>query len=139
MLGVRIPPGLPCIMIKRIKNYIQNIILEWQKVTKPDAEQVRGSTIVVLIASAMLGAFIWLVDGSPANPEWIWPANIILIAIPIVVFVLSKESENRRIHITAIACVPLIVVLVGTYVLNLDEPLKGFGMSFLRELFLSGN
>ncbi|MYF99472.1 preprotein translocase subunit SecE [Candidatus Poribacteria bacterium] len=139
MLGVRIPPGLPCIMIKRIKNYIQNIMLEWQKVTKPDAEQVRGSTIVVLIASAMLGVFIWLVDGSPANPVWTWPANIVLIAIPIAVFVLGRDSDSRRLHITAIACVPLVVVLVSTYVLNLDEPLKGFGMSFLRELFLSGN
>ena len=126
-------------MIARFKNYIQNIILEWQKVSKPDADQVRGSTIVVLIASAMLGLFIWLVDGSPANPEWKWPANLILIAIPVAVFVLGKELENRRLYITAIACIPFIVVLFGTYVLNLDESLKGFGMSFLRELFLSGN
>ena len=114
-------------------------MLEWQKVTKPDAEQVRGSTIVVLIASAMLGIFIWLVDGSPANPVWKWPVNIVLIAIPILVFVLGRDSDSRRLHITAIACVPLVVVLVSPYVLNLDEPLRGFGMSFLRELFLSGN
>ena len=126
-------------MIARFKNYIQNIILEWQKVSKPDAEQVRGSTIVVLIASAMLGVFIWLVDGNPSRPVWNWPVNLILIAIPISVFVLGKGFENRRIHATAIACIPLIVILIGTYVLNLDESLKGFGMSFLRELFLSGN
>ena len=136
MLGVRIPPGLPCIiMIARIKNYIQNILLEWQKVSKPDAEQVRGSTIVVLIASAMLGVFIWLVDGSSAKPVWQWPANLILIIIPIAVFGLGKGLENRRLLATAISCVPLIVILFSTYVLKYDS-LSGFGMSFLRDLFL---
>ena len=137
MLGVRIPPGLPCIMIARIKNYIQNIILEWQKVSKPDAEQVRGSTIVVLTASGMLGLFLWLVDGSSGTPIWTWPMNLILIVIPLSVFILGKGLENRRIHWTAVACIPLIVVLISTYGLQLE--LRGFGMSFLRELFLSGN
>jgi preprotein translocase SecE subunit len=125
-------------MIARIKNYIQNIVLEWQKVSKPDAEQVRGSTIVVLIASGMLGLFLWLVDGSSVRPIWTWPVNLILIIIPLSVFVLGKGLEKRRIHITVIACIPLIVVLMSTYVLQLDT-LRGFGMSFLRELFLSGN
>ena len=124
-------------MIARIKNYIQNIILEWQKVSKPDAEQVRGSTIVVLVASGMLGLFLWLVDGSSGRPAWTWPMNLILIVIPISVFVLGKGLENRRIHWTAVACIPLIVILIGTYVLQVE--LRGFGMSFLRELFLSGN
>ena len=136
MLGVRIPPGLPFIMIARIKNYIQNILLEWQKVSKPDLEQVRGSTVVVLIASGMLGVFIWLVDGSSAQPEWQWPAELILVAIPIVVFLLSKGLENRRLFATAIACIPLLVVLVSQYVVQPEDPLKGFGMSFLRNLFL---
>jgi preprotein translocase SecE subunit len=136
MLGVRIPPGLPyIIMIARIKNYIQNILLEWQKVSKPDAEQVRGSTVVVLIASVMLGVFIWLVDGSSAKPTWQWPANLILIIIPTAVFGLGKSLENRRLLATAISCVPLIVILFSTYVLKNDF-LSGFGMSFLRDLFL---
>jgi preprotein translocase SecE subunit len=121
-------------MIARIKNYIQNILLEWQKVSKPDAEQVRGSTIVVLIASAMLGVFIWLVDGSSAKPTWQWPANLILIIIPIAVFGLGKNLENRRLLATAISCIPLIVILFSTYVLKNDS-LSGFGMSFLRDLF----
>ncbi len=136
MLGVRIPPGLPFIMIARIKNYIQNILLEWQKVSKPDMEQVRGSTVVVLIASGILGAFIWLVDGSSAQPTWQWPAELILVAIPIVVFFLGKGLENRRILATAIACIPLVVVLVSQYIIMPDDPLKGFGMSFLRNIFL---
>jgi preprotein translocase SecE subunit len=122
-------------MIARIKNYIQNILLEWQKVSKPDAEQVRGSTIVVLIASTMLGVFIWLVDGSSAKPIWQWPANLLLIIIPITVFGLGKNLENRRLLATAISCVPLIVILFSTYVLKNDF-LSGFGMSFLRDLFL---
>ena len=136
MLGVRIPPGLPFIMIARIKNYIQNILLEWQKVSKPDLEQVRGSTVVVLIASGILGVFIWLVDGSSAQPTWEWPAELILVAIPIVVFLLSKGLENRRLLATAIACIPLAVVLISQYIIIPDEQLKGFGMSFLRNLFL---
>ena len=136
MLGVRIPPGLPLIMIARIKNYVQNILLEWQKVTKPDLEQVRGSTVVVLIASGILGVFIWLVDGSSAQPTWKWPAELILIAIPIVVFFLGKGLENRRLFATAIACIPLAVVLISQYVVQPEESLTGFGMSFLRNIFL---
>ncbi len=123
-------------MIARIKNYIQNILLEWQKVSKPDMEQVRGSTVVVLIASAMLGVFLWLVDGSSARPVWDWPANLILIVIPLAVYFLGKDLENRRIHYTLIACIPLLVVLVSAYVIKPDETLSGFGMSFLRKLFL---
>ncbi|RKU29682.1 preprotein translocase subunit SecE [Candidatus Poribacteria bacterium] len=123
-------------MIARFKAYIQNIILEWQKVSKPDWEQVRGSTVVVLIASAMLGIFLWLVDGSSAQPVWKWPANIILVIIPAGVFFFGKGLEKRRIHYTAIACIPLVVVLITTYALNLNEPLSGWGMSFLRQLFL---
>ncbi|MCG9126749.1 preprotein translocase subunit SecE [Candidatus Poribacteria bacterium] len=104
--------------------------------SKPDWEQVRGSTVVVLIASGLLGLFIWLVDGSSAEPVWKWPANIILVIIPLGVFFLGKGMENRRIHFTAIACIPLVVVLITTYALNLNEPLSGWGMSFLRQLFL---
>ncbi|MDE0635822.1 MAG: preprotein translocase subunit SecE [Candidatus Poribacteria bacterium] len=123
-------------MIARIKNYIQNILLEWQKVSKPDMEQVRGSTVVVLIASAILGAFIWLVDGSSGQPTWQWPAELILVAIPIVVFFLSRDLENRRLLTTAIACIPLVVVLVSQYIIQPEDPLTGFGMSFLRNIFL---
>jgi preprotein translocase SecE subunit len=123
-------------MIARIKNYIQNIILEWQKVSKPDLDQVRGSTIVVLIASAMLGVFIWLVDGNTGSPIWDWPVNLVLVAIPIAVFVLSKGLENRRLLATAVACIPIVVVLISQYIFKPDDPLKGFGMSFLRNIFL---
>ena len=122
-------------MIAKIKTYIQNIILEWQKVSKPDWEQVRGSTIVVLIASAMLGVFIWLVDGNTASPIWDWPTELFLVLIPIGVFFLGKGLENRRLLATGIALLPLVVVLVNNYLLN-QKGLEGFGMSFLRNIFL---
>lgn len=122
-------------MIAKIKTYIQNILLEWQKVSKPDWEQVRGSTIVVLIASAMLGVFIWLVDGNTASPTWDWPTELFLVLIPIGVFLLGKELENRRMLATGIALLPLVVVLINNYLLN-QEGLEGFGMSFLRNIFL---
>ena len=122
-------------MIAKIKTYIQNILLEWQKVSKPDWEQVRGSTIVVLIASAMLGVFIWLVDGNTGSPEWKWPTELFLVLIPIGVFILGKGLESRRLLATGIALLPLVVVIVNNYLLNQDG-LKGFGMSFLRNIFL---
>lgn len=122
-------------MIARIKTYIQNIFLEWQKVSKPDLEQVRGSTIVVLIASAMLGAFIWIVDGNSASPTWDWPAELFLVLIPLAVFLLSKGLENRRLLVTAAAFLPLVIVLVNNYLL-MEKGLQGFGMSFLRNIFL---
>ena len=122
-------------MIAKIKTYIQNILLEWQKVSKPDWEQVRGSTIVVLIASAMLGVFIWLVDGNTNRPIWDWPTELFLVLIPIGVFFLGKGLESRRLLATAIALLPLIIVLVNNYLLK-QNGLEGFGMSFLRNIFL---
>ncbi len=143
-------------MIARLKNYIQGITLEWQKVTKPDMKEVQGSTITVIVASALLGLFIGLVDGNSALPKWSSPLSwIVLIALPIVVFFFVRSWENqpqssreanaagdslfgneknRKLVATAIACIPLIAVLVSQYVLNTS--LQGFGMAFLRTLFI---
>ncbi len=152
MLGVRIPPGLPFnLMITRFKNYIQGINQEWQRVSKPDAKEVQGSTITVIIASAVLGLFIGLVDGNSAFPKWNNPLGwIFLAALPIVVFFImrswenqpqsSREAEsegidrNRKVIAATVACIPLIAVLVSQYVLN--NSLEGFGMAFLRTLFI---
>ena len=158
MLGVRIPPGLPFkLMIARLKNYVQGINLEWQKVTKPDMKEVQGSTITVIVASGLLGLFIGLVDGNSAFPKWSSPLSwVVLIAIPVAVFFFvrswenqpqsSREAnassdslffgneQNRKLVATAIACIPLIAVLVSQYVLTTS--LQGFGMAFLRALFI---
>jgi preprotein translocase SecE subunit len=144
-------------MIARLKNYIQGIKLEWQKVTKPDIREVQGSTITVIVASALLGLFIGLVDGNSAFPQWNSPLSwIILAALPILTFFFVKSwenqpqssreartasntsffgnEENRKLIGTAIACIPLIAVLVSQYALNTS--LEGFGMTFLRALFI---
>ena len=151
MLGVRIPPGLPfTLMITRFKKYIQAIHLEWQKVTKPDMKEVQGSTITVIVASALLGLYIGVIDGNPAFPAWASPLSwIVLAALPVVVFLIVKSWEvqsqndrdpeaaidsNRKIIAAAVASIPLIAVLVSQYAFN--NTLEGFGMAFLRTLFI---
>ena len=158
MLGVRIPPGLPFnLMIARLKNYIQGINLEWQKVSKPDIKEVQGSTITVIVASALLGLFIGLVDGNSAFPKWSSPLSwIVLAALPVVAFFFVRswenqpqssreantpsdtsffgDEKNRKLIVTAVACIPLIAALVSQYALN--TALEGFGMAFLRALFI---
>ena len=144
-------------MITRFKNYIQGIHLEWQKVSKPDIKEVQGSTITVIVASGLLGLFIGLVDGNSAFPKWSSPISwVVLIAIPILVFFFLKSWENqpkssreareasddsffgneqnRKFVGTAIASIPLIAVVVSRYLL--DTSLEGFGMAFLRTLFI---
>jgi len=137
-------------MITRLKKYLQGIHLEWQKVTKPDMKEVQGSTITVIIASALLGLYIGLIDGNPKFPGWKSPLSwIFLAALPVVVFLIVKSWEdhsqnerdpeavidgNRKIIAAAVACIPLIAVLVSQYALNTS--LEGFGMLFLRDLFI---
>ena len=135
-------------MITRLKKYLQGIHLEWQKVTKPDMKEVQGSTITVIVASALLGLYIGIIDGNSAFPKWVSPWSwIFLAALPIVVFLIVKSWENqsdrdaedsidknRKVIAAAVACIPLIAVLVSQYVLNTS--LEGFGMAFLRTLFI---
>ena len=137
-------------MLTRLKKYLQGIHLEWQKVTKPDMREVQGSTITVIIASALLGLYIGIIDGNPKFPKWESPLSwIFLAALPVVVFLIVKSWEdhsqndrdpeaaidgNRKIIAAAVACIPLIAVLVSQYVL--DTSLEGFGMLFLRDLFI---
>ena len=151
MLGVRIPPGLPFIlMLTRLKKYFQGIHLEWQKVSKPDVKEVQGSTITVIIATALLGLYIGIIDGNPAFPPWEHPLSwIFLLALPVVVFLIVKSWEdhsqndrnpeavipsNRKVIAAVVAAIPLIAVLVSQYALN--HTLEGFGMAFLRTLFI---
>ena len=137
-------------MITRLKKYLQGIHLEWQKVTKPDMKEVQGSTITVLVASALLGLYIGIIDGNSAKPEWKYPLSwIFLAALPIAVFFIVKSWEdhskndrdpeaamnaNRKVIAAAVAAIPLIAVLVSQYALNTS--LEGFGMAFLRTLFI---
>ena len=139
-------------MIARLKNYIQGINQEWQRVSKPDSKEVQGSTITVIVASAVLGLFIGLVDGNSAFPKWNNPLGwVFLAALPVAVFFIvrswesqpqsAREAElsdgnegSRKVVAAAIACIPLVAVIVSQYALN--NSLEGFGMAFLRTLFI---
>ena len=137
-------------MITRLKKYLQGIHLEWQKVSKPDVKEVQGSTITVIVATAILGLYIGIIDGNPAFPPWENPLSwAVLVALPVGVFLIVKGWEdhsqndrnpeavipsNRKIIAAAVASIPLIAVLVSQYALN--STLEGFGMAFLRTLFI---
>ncbi len=137
-------------MITRLKKYLQGIHLEWQKVSKPDMKEVQGSTITVIVATALLGLYIGIIDGNPAFPPWDNPWSwLFLAALPVGVFLIVKSWEdhsqnernpeaiipsNRKIIAAAVAAIPLIAVLVSQYALN--NTLEGFGMAFLRTLFI---
>ena len=137
-------------MLTRFKKYLQGIHLEWQKVTKPDIREVQGSTITVIVASALLGLYIGIIDGNSASPGWKSPLSwIFLAALPVVVFLIVKSWEehsqdsrdpeavidkNRKVIAAAVAAIPLVAVLVSQYALNTS--LEGFGMAFLRTLFI---
>ena len=55
-------------MIARIKKYVREIFLEWEKVSKPDWKQVKANTLVVIIATLILGIYIALIDGNEDFP-----------------------------------------------------------------------
>ena len=48
--------------MKRFQNYIRDVIAELRKVTWPTREELKGSTITVIIFSAMSTAFVFVVD-----------------------------------------------------------------------------
>lgn len=49
-------------MFKRIRNFIDGVIFEMKKVSWPSWEELKGSTIVVLVLSLMISVFLFLVD-----------------------------------------------------------------------------
>ncbi len=48
--------------MKRFQNYIRDVIAELRKVTWPTREELRGSTITVILFSLMSTVFVFLVD-----------------------------------------------------------------------------
>lgn len=49
-------------MIERIKRFMQGVVFEMKKVTWPTWNELKGSTIVVLILSGILAIFLFFVD-----------------------------------------------------------------------------
>ena len=123
-------------MIARTKRYIQEIQLEWQKVSKPDWKEVQGNTIVVLIACAILAFFLWLVDGQKAFPNWLSIPGIVLlvIVVPLCVYFITRNLTPQWKLITLASLAPLVIVLIIYFVF--DYSVQGFGMALLREWFL---
>jgi preprotein translocase subunit SecE len=48
--------------MKRFQNYIRDVIAELRKVTWPTREELKGSTITVVIFSLMCSVYVFLVD-----------------------------------------------------------------------------
>ncbi len=49
-------------MIERIRTYLREVWLEMGKVTWPTRDELRESTLVVIVASIIVTAFIFVVD-----------------------------------------------------------------------------
>jgi preprotein translocase subunit SecE len=49
-------------MIERIRTYFREVWLEMGKVTWPTREELKESTMVVIVASIIVTAFIFVVD-----------------------------------------------------------------------------
>ena len=122
-------------MIAQIKKYIQETQLEWQKVSKPNRKEVQSNTLVVLVACACLGLFLWLVDGNTTFPNWgSLHGAVVIVLLTIAVFLISRAILQRWRKALLISIVPLAVVLIFEYVF--DYSLEGFGMALLRSLFI---
>ena len=122
-------------MIAQIKKYIQETQLEWQKVSKPDRKEVQSNTLVVLVACACLGLFLWLVDGNSTYPKWsTLHGAVVMVPLIVAVFLISRVILQRWKMALLISIVPLAVVLIFKFAFN--HPLDGFGMALLRSLFI---
>jgi preprotein translocase subunit SecE len=48
--------------MKRLQNYIKDVIIELKKVTWPSWEELKGATIAVVIFSAIASLYVLMVD-----------------------------------------------------------------------------
>ena len=122
-------------MIAQIKKYLQETQLEWQKVSKPDRKEVQSNTLVVIVACACLGLFLWLVDGNVTYPNWgTIHGAVVMVPLIVAVFLISRAILQRWQTALLISIVPLGVVLIFKFAFN--HSLVGFGMALLRSLFI---
>jgi len=49
-------------MINRVKDFLNGVVFEMKKVSWPSWEELKGSTIVVLVLSAVLAVFLLTID-----------------------------------------------------------------------------
>ncbi len=50
------------VKMKRLQNYIKDVIIELKKVTWPSWEELKGATIAVVIFSAIASLYVLMVD-----------------------------------------------------------------------------
>ncbi len=50
------------VMIKKIKNFASDVVAEMKKVSWPTKEQLRESTVVVIVVTIIITAITWLFD-----------------------------------------------------------------------------
>ena len=48
--------------MRRLQNYIRDVILELRKVTWPTRDELRGATITVIIFAVICSLFVGIVD-----------------------------------------------------------------------------
>jgi preprotein translocase subunit SecE len=49
-------------MIAKIKNFVSEVVKEMKKVSWPTKEQLRESTMVVIVATILMTAFVSIID-----------------------------------------------------------------------------
>ena len=49
-------------MFKKIRNFIDGVVFEMKKVSWPAWQELKGSTVVVLVLSLLLAIFLFLAD-----------------------------------------------------------------------------
>jgi preprotein translocase subunit SecE len=50
------------VMVGKIKNFVNSVSAEMKKVSWPTKEQLRESTVVVIVVTAVITFFVWVVD-----------------------------------------------------------------------------
>jgi preprotein translocase subunit SecE len=67
-MGVRIPPPLPLRtrgrieMLTRVREFTQDVLVEFRKVTWPSRQELINSTVVVIVVTVVLAFFLGGVD-----------------------------------------------------------------------------
>ncbi len=49
-------------MVRKIKAFFDSVVFEMKKVSWPSWEELKGSTIVVLVMSAIVASFLFVID-----------------------------------------------------------------------------
>ena len=65
-MGVRVPPDLLPFLrshdMQKLQQYIKEVVQEMKKVNWPSWEELKGSTLVVMLFSVIMGCYIAALD-----------------------------------------------------------------------------